>query len=43
MSPLAWNSKREYAELLINQNSFEITVDLDVLVGINKQMKEDGE
>src|SRR5699024_12220452 len=33
MSPLTWNVKKEQLDLLINQGSSEITVDLDILVG----------
>lgn len=43
MSPLAWNSKKEYIDQFINQGFSEITVDLDILVGINKQTKGGGE
>ncbi len=37
MSPLAWNSKKEEIDRFINRGSVEITVDLNILIGINKQ------
>lgn len=36
MSPLAWNAKKEQFDTFFNQGSSEITVDLDILVGMNK-------
>ncbi|GGH82732.1 23S rRNA (guanine745-N1)-methyltransferase [Pullulanibacillus pueri] len=41
MSPLAWNSKKDDIDQFINQGFSEITVDLDILVGVNKQTKGD--
>jgi len=35
MSPLVWTSKKEHIDQFTNQGLSEITVDLDVLVGIN--------
>jgi 23S rRNA (guanine745-N1)-methyltransferase len=35
MSPLVWNSKKEHIDQFTNQGLSEITVDLDILVGIN--------
>lgn len=40
MSPLAWNSKKEQIDKFTNQGFSEITVDLDILVGVNRQTKE---
>lgn len=40
MSPLSWNSKKEQLHTLINRRSSEITVDLDILIGINKKKTE---
>ncbi|MBL4954359.1 methyltransferase domain-containing protein [Neobacillus sp. YIM B02564] len=40
MSPLAWNSKKEQIDKFTNQVFSEITVDLDILVGVNRQTKE---
>jgi len=39
MSPLTWNVKKERLDALINQGSSEITVDLDILVGVNEHVK----
>ena len=36
MSPLAWSSEKGQMATFINQNYSEVTVDLDILVGINK-------
>ena len=36
MSPLAWSAKKERIDSFINRGSSEITVDLDILVGLNK-------
>src|SRR5699024_4940923 len=33
MSPLAWNAKKEHVDAFKNQDSLEVTVDLDILVG----------
>src|SRR5690606_27579624 len=35
MSPIAWNSNNNNFDSFINQDIAEITVDLDILVGIN--------
>jgi len=35
MTPLAWSGDKRRIEAFINQSSAEITVDLDILVGIN--------
>lgn len=43
MSPLAWNSKKDDIDRFINRGSSEITVDLDIMVGVNKQLKGGGE
>src|SRR5699024_11892183 len=42
MSPLTWNVKKEQLDVLINQGSSGITVDLDILVGINGHAKRGG-
>lgn len=42
MSPLAWNSEKEQIDMFTNQSCSEITIDLDILVGINK-LKKGGE
>jgi 23S rRNA (guanine745-N1)-methyltransferase len=39
MSPLAWNSKKGHIDHFTNQDTSEITIDLDILVGINKLTK----
>ncbi|RYL97006.1 methyltransferase domain-containing protein [Sporolactobacillus sp. THM7-7] len=39
MSPLAWNSSKNDINRIINQGISEVTVDLDILIGINKQIK----
>ncbi|MBP2240972.1 23S rRNA (guanine745-N1)-methyltransferase [Cytobacillus eiseniae] len=36
MSPLAWSAKSEDIEGFINRDSGEITIDLEILVGVNK-------
>lgn len=36
MSPLSWNAQKENINHFIQQNSSNITVDLDILIGINK-------
>ncbi|HWO95459.1 MAG TPA: methyltransferase domain-containing protein [Bacillus sp. (in: firmicutes)] len=36
MTPLAWSSDKARIDAYINQDSAEITVDLDILVGINR-------
>ncbi|WP_087974714.1 putative RNA methyltransferase [Oceanobacillus rekensis] len=38
MSPLAWSSKKEHMDKFINQDSSKVTIDLDILVGVNKQI-----
>lgn len=42
MSPIAWNSKKEQLEQFTNQAFSDITVDLDILIGVKKQTKGDG-
>lgn len=42
MSPLAWHSKKETMAAFINQKASEVTVDLDILVGLNKQSEGGG-
>ncbi|MHA6252823.1 putative RNA methyltransferase [Oceanobacillus sp. CAU 1775] len=34
MSPLGWNAKQEVIEELLNRDKFEITIDLDILIGM---------
>ena len=34
MSPLTWNAKKEHIDSFLNQDSTEITIDLDVLIGV---------
>lgn len=36
MSPLAWNAGKEKIDFLINRGFSGVTVDLDILVGVNK-------
>lgn len=36
MTPLAWSSNNEDIEAYLNRESDEITVDLDILIGVNK-------
>jgi 23S rRNA (guanine745-N1)-methyltransferase len=43
MSPLAWNANKEQMDTFMNQCSSEITVELDILVGVNKHPKGDRE
>lgn len=42
MSPIAWNSKIECMDSFINRDFAEITVDIDILVGVNKQTEGSG-
>lgn len=42
MSPLTWNVKKERLDAFINQGSSEITVDLDILVGVNEHAERGG-
>ncbi|MBA4536163.1 methyltransferase domain-containing protein [Bacillus aquiflavi] len=37
MSPLSWNSERTDIDSFINRASSEVTVDLDILIGLNVQ------
>src|SRR5699024_7770428 len=37
MSPLSWHVGKQQWQTLINQDSFEITIDVDVLVGTHKR------
>ena len=37
MSPLAWNAGKEQIDSFINRGSAGISVDLDILIGVNKQ------
>ncbi|RFB12098.1 methyltransferase domain-containing protein [Bacillus sp. HNG] len=39
MSPLTWNTSKSDMSRIINQGISEVTVDLDILIGINKQTK----
>lgn len=39
MSPLTWNTSQKDIDRIINQGISEVTVDLDLLVGINKLTK----
>jgi 23S rRNA (guanine745-N1)-methyltransferase len=39
MSPLAWNTSKNDRARIINEGISEITVDLDILVGINRLAK----
>lgn len=43
MSPLAWSSNKEHIDQFTNQGFSEITLDVDILVGINKLAKGSGE
>lgn len=42
MSPLTWNVEKERLGIYMNQGSPEITVDLDILVGVNGHAKRGG-
>ncbi|WP_188455703.1 putative RNA methyltransferase [Virgibacillus oceani] len=39
MSPLAWNASKEKIDTFMNQSSSNITVDIDILVGVNRHPK----
>ncbi|GIO26303.1 putative RNA methyltransferase [Ornithinibacillus bavariensis] len=41
MSPLAWNTSKRDMNRIINQGISAVTVDLDILIGINKKTKGD--
>jgi 23S rRNA (guanine745-N1)-methyltransferase len=43
MTPLTWNSNKEQIDKFTNQSSSKITIDLDILVGINDQTKREEE
>lgn len=43
MSPLAWNTSKDDIDRIINRGISKVTVDLDILVGINKLTKRGGE
>jgi 23S rRNA (guanine745-N1)-methyltransferase len=36
MSPLAWTSDQAHIDAFVNRGSSEITIDLDILIGLNK-------
>ncbi|MFD0869912.1 methyltransferase domain-containing protein [Paenibacillus residui] len=38
MTPLAWSSDKMHMDMFKNQDSAQITIDLDILVGVNKKM-----
>jgi|SRR5690625_1911659 len=42
MAPLSWNVEKERLDVFMNQGSPEITVDLDILVGVNGRAKRGG-
>jgi len=43
MTPLTWNLNREQLDKFTNQGTTKITIDLDILVGMNKQTKREEE